>query len=105
MNTTRDAILSLIARDEGYYRPILEEARKRFSVLKNGFHDDAAWLSGWAHNFNCEDCGTQLSFDSSLAHGDPYAASFSCPNCSKIMQGQKYAEAWVYYNRIKAAAA
>lgn len=104
MNTTRDAILSLIARDEGYYRPILEEARKRFSVLKNGFHDDAAWLSGWAHNFNCEDCGTQLLFDSSLAHGDPYAASFSCPNCGKIMQGQKYAEAWVYYNRTKAAA-
>lgn len=103
MNRTRASIKALIASNEAYYTPILAEARARFATLKNDFHDDPAWVSGWAHNFNCEACGTLLPYDRALAKGDPYTASFTCPNCDRVMQGEKYTEAWVYYNRYETA--
>ena len=98
MNVTREQINALIASNKNYYEPLLEKAKQTSKYLVETFRDKAEYLTGWAHNFVCPNCGTTLIFDHTLSCH--YGAEFSCPNCKEKAKGEKLEQAWMYYYRI-----
>lgn len=98
MNTTARQIRRLIASNESYYAPIVEQARKECKLLCDSFRDQPEWISGWGHQFACPECAAHLTFDFSMNFNPPN--TFICPNCGKEATGQVFDEAWVYYYRL-----
>ena len=80
-----------------------EKAHIEARELMETFSDDVARISGWAHNFCCPKCASQMVFDPHMAYQPPNV--FVCPHCGEKASGVKYDEAWVYIYRITAAAA
>ena len=57
------------------------------------FKDDPAKLSGWGHNYFCEDDGGRLVFSPDSPH------QHKCPVCGHIYTGDKYDTTWTYLYR------
>lgn len=102
MNTTAEKIQQLIRSDEPYYAPIMAKAAEECKELCDTFRDQPDWVSGWAHDFACPDCTAQLTADCKMAFHPPN--QFVCPNCGRVIMGQRYDEAWVYFYRLKVSA-
>jgi len=98
MNNTAEKIQKLIRSNERYYAPIMVKAAEECRELCETFRDQPDWVSGWAHDFACPDCTAQLAADSAMAYNPPNR--FVCPNCGRLITGQRFDEAWVYFYRF-----
>lgn len=63
------------------------------------WEDDASWLSGWRHNYFCDNDGTFLTFDLKKPN------EHQCSVCHKIYDDEKRGNAWVTIMRNKTLAA
>ena len=58
------------------------------------FQDWPEQLSGWGHNYFCERDGGRLIYNQTTPD------AHKCPVCNHVYTGSKYANAWVYINRV-----
>lgn len=79
------------------YAVALEKARSEAKYSRENFADKVEWLSGWAHNFCCPKCASQMIFDINMPY-NPLNV-YKCPNCGTTASSVDHDEAWVYYYR------
>ncbi|MBR2350534.1 MAG: hypothetical protein IKA67_00725, partial [Clostridia bacterium] len=58
-----------LCRDKAY-GDALSRALSEAKYAREHFADRAEWISGWAHNFCCPECASQMTFDSDMAYGE-----------------------------------
>ena len=63
-------------------RALLAEAHRITTCAAAHFDDRVERLSGWAHNFVCPDCASQLDFNPDMEYNPPHNL-YTCPNCGK----------------------
>lgn len=87
-----------LCRDKAY-GDALSRALSEAKYAREHFADSADRLSGWAHNFTCPVCASQLIFDSDTEYRSGNV--FTCPVCGQSASSRDHDEAWVYYYRSK----
>ena len=75
---------------------MLDYMHKETTAFFTSFHDDAAKMSGWGHNYFCEEDGGMLVF--ALDSPDRHV----CPICGHVYTSQKYCYTWTYLYRVRA---
>ncbi len=84
--------------NENFYedKSIITELKSEVLTFCTNFSDDPEKLSGWGHNYFCEEDGGQIEFDlkSSKKH--------KCTICGKVYEDEKRDRAWIYLYRFKA---
>lgn len=88
--------LKCILKNEDY-RNMLEEMAQEIKFLKNNFNDSPKALSGWGHDYFCNEDGGALIYD--INDKDTHV----CSVCGKKYTGLKYEQCWRYtyrYNLI-----
>jgi len=82
--------------DKKLYNAMLEDMKRHVAKFYSDFADDPANLSGWGHDYFCEEDGGRLIFDlnSTSAH--------KCPICGHLYTAEKYNKTWTYLYRMKA---
>ena len=83
-------------------RALLAEAHRITACAAAHFDDRVERLSGWAHNFVCTDCASQLDFDPDMNYNPPHNV-YTCPHCGKTAASTDHDEAWVYIYRQRYA--
>lgn len=79
------------------YQKMLKEMSKEIEMLDKNFQDSPDLLSGWGHDYFCNEDGGALIYDIDT----PYV--HRCPICGKEYTGIKYDQCWRYtyrYNLI-----
>lgn len=97
MNTTAEQINELINSDKSYYTEILEIAKRECREVVDNFHDQADWISGWAHAFVCPNCAGEMVFDYKLDYKP--GLEYTCSNCRKKSKGKEFDGGWIYHYR------
>ena len=82
--------------DNQFYAEMLKDMDRDVMEFFSSFDDDPSKMSGYGHDYFCEDDGGRLVFalDSPKEH--------KCPVCDVVYTGGKYDRAWVYLYRIRA---
>lgn len=75
----------------------IEAAIRDARFARENFADDPKRLSGWAHNFCCPKCASQMIMDIKMPYNPPNV--FTCPNCGEKASSVDHDEAWVYFYR------
>ena len=75
------------------YKKMLEEMSKEIEVLNENFQDSPELLSGWGHDYFCNEDGGALIYDINTPH------VHRCPICGKEYTGIKYDQCWRYTYR------
>jgi predicted RNA-binding Zn-ribbon protein involved in translation (DUF1610 family) len=96
----RETIKKLCEENETY-AAALDLCFERAKYAREHFADSADRLSGWAHNFTCSACASQMIFDSDTEYRSGNV--FTCPVCGERASSRDHDEAWVYYYRSKYA--
>lgn len=75
---------------------MLIDMEKSVRTFFRDFVDKPEWLSGWGHNYFCEEDGGRLIFAQNSPH------THICPVCGHVYSGEKFDRAWIYLNRVMA---
>lgn len=79
------------------YKKMLNEMANEIEMLNENFNDSPELLSGWGHDYFCNEDGGALIYDINTPH------VHRCPICGKEYTGIKYDQCWRYtyrYNLI-----
>ena len=79
------------------YKKMLNEMANEIEMLNENFNDSPELLSGWGHDYFCNEDGGALIYDINIPH------VHRCPICGKEYTGIKYDQCWRYtyrYNLI-----
>lgn len=89
-------LLKSLHKDSTKYKNLFKELRTEILSYSDNFKDDPKNLSGWGHNYFCEDDGGRIIFnlDSPNNH--------VCETCNKKYADEKRDKAWLYFYRYKA---
>lgn len=75
------------------YKRMLDEMAKEIELLNENFNDSPELLSGWGHDYFCNEDGGALIYDINTPH------VHRCPICGKEYTGIKYDQCWRYTYR------
>lgn len=75
------------------YKRMLDEMTKEIEMLNENFNDSPELLSGWGHDYFCNEDGGALIYDINTPH------VHRCPICGKEYTGIKYDQCWRYTYR------
>lgn len=75
------------------YKRMLDEMAKEIEVLNENFNDSPDLLSGWGHDYFCNEDGGALIYDVNTPH------VHRCQICGKEYTGIKYDQCWRYTYR------
>lgn len=75
------------------YQRMLDEMAKEIEMLNENFNDSPELLSGWGHDYFCNDDGGALVYDINTPR------IHRCPICGKEYTGIKYDQCWRYTYR------
>ena len=75
------------------YKRMLDEMAKEIEMLNENFSDSPELLSGWGHDYFCNEDGGALVYDINTPH------VHRCPICGKEYTGIKYDQCWRYTYR------
>lgn len=78
------------------YNKMLNSMADEVQYFSNTFKDDYNNLSGWGHQYFCNDDGGKLIFDIDKPH------EHVCEICGKVYTGKKYDNIWTYFYRNEA---
>ena len=93
--------IAKLSRENAAYASALDLCFEAAKYAREHFADSADRLSGWAHNFTCTACASQMVFDSDTEYREGNV--FTCPVCGERASSRDHDEAWVYYYRSKYA--
>ena len=75
------------------YKKMLNEMVNEIEMLNENFNDSPELLSGWGHDYFCNEDGGALIYDINTPH------VHRCPICGKEYTGIKYDQCWRYTYR------
>ncbi|WP_302162934.1 heparinase II/III family protein [uncultured Fusobacterium sp.] len=75
------------------YKKMLNEMANEIEMLNENFNDSPELLSGWGHDYFCNEDGGALIYDINTPH------VHRCPICGKEYTGIKYDQCWRYTYR------
>ena len=75
------------------YKKMLNEMANEIEMLDENFNDSPELLSGWGHDYFCNEDGGALIYDINTPH------VHRCPICGKEYTGIKYDQCWRYTYR------
>ena len=77
-------------------KAMLDSMKKDVTEFFEDFKDDVNALSGWGHNYFCQEDGGKLIFDLKSPH------RHICPICDYVYTSDKYNKTWTYLYRVRA---
>lgn len=75
---------------------MVKSTKSEILSFAESFNDDPHSLSGWGHNYFCEDDGGRLQFDLNRPE------EHQCSACGRVYTTEKYNKTWVYLYRYMA---
>ena len=78
------------------HKAMLESMEKDVTEFFGDFSDSVNAVSGWGHNYFCQEDGGKLIFDLKSPH------RHVCPICGHVYASEKYNKTWTYLYRVRA---
>lgn len=83
-------------KESKFYEPMLKDMENDINVFFENYHDDPRFISGWGHNYFCEEDGGKLIYDVKK----PF--EHKCSICGKIYSDYRVNAVYVTYLRNEA---